>query len=232
MERAWREHGGVSEWEKRLQWCGYRSVLRVMMFGCLIAVLVPPMWHPPTSGGSRTCMRPRCCRRGHGNWRSGTHTGAARPYYFRRLDQRIELEFGVADRLMTAFYLNYEWKAGDANGAEPGGGLVTEQGASISNEWKYKIADRVADPLGVALYGEFTLGLHERELEFKVILDKQLGRFLLAGNLVASRSGRMNSRMGCWQTGERIEARRQRRDLVQHVRPVLIRTRGGGAERP
>ena len=109
---------------------------------------------------------------------------SGKAYSFRRLDQRIELEFGVAERLMTAFYMNYEWKAVDANGSAPGGGRTTEQSASISNEWKYKVLDRVADPLGLALYGEYTLGLYERELEFKVILDKQLGRFLLAGNLV------------------------------------------------
>ncbi len=110
---------------------------------------------------------------------------SGRPYYFRRLDQRMELEFGVADRLMTAFYLNYSWRARDGNGVGEGGGLVTGQTASIANEWKYKLADRVADPLGVALYGEYTLGLDEQEVEFKVILDKQMGQVLLAGNIIA-----------------------------------------------
>lgn len=109
---------------------------------------------------------------------------SGKEYMFRRLDQRIEMEFGVADRLMTAFYLNYEWVTRDDNGVLPGGVVVTGQSASISNEWKYKIADRVADPLGAAVYAEYTLGLHERELEMQVILDKQIGRFLFAGNLV------------------------------------------------
>lgn len=104
--------------------------------------------------------------------------------YYHRLDQRIELEFGVVDRVMTSLYLNYEWKRFDANGDAPGGEKGAEQGASVSTEWKYRMFDRVADPLGVALYGEFTLGLDERELETKIILDKQIGRFLLAGNLV------------------------------------------------
>jgi hypothetical protein len=158
-------------------------IMRAMVLGGLVAMMVPGAGSanerrfgyvyetPVLSPGARELEI-------WNTYRSG------KEYYFRRLDQRIELEFGVADRLMTAFYLNYEWKVSDANGAGLGGGLLTEQSASISNEWKYKVADRVADPLGVALYGEFTLGLHERELEFKVILDKQLGRFLLAGNLV------------------------------------------------
>ena len=158
-------------------------MLRAMVLGGLVAVLVPGMGSanerrfgyvyetPVLSPGARELEV-------WNTYRSG------KAYSFRRLDQRIELEFGVAERLMTAFYLNYEWKAGDANGSAPGGGRTTEQSASISNEWKYKVLDRVADPLGLALYGEYTLGLYERELEFKVILDKQLGRFLLAGNLV------------------------------------------------
>ena len=158
-------------------------MMRAMILGGLVAVMVPGMGSanerrfgyvyetPVLSPGARELEV-------WNTYRSG------KAYSFRRLDQRIELEFGVAERLMTAFYLNYEWKAGDANGSAPGGGRTTEQSASISNEWKYKVLDRVADPLGLALYGEYTLGLYERELEFKVILDKQLGRFLLAGNLV------------------------------------------------
>ena len=158
-------------------------MMRAMVLGGLVAVMVPGMGSanerrfgyvyetPVLSPGARELEV-------WNTYRSG------KAYSFRRLDQRIELEFGVAERLMTAFYLNYEWKAGDANGSAPGGGRTTEQSASISNEWKYKVLDRVADPLGLALYGEYTLGLYERELEFKVILDKQLGRFLLAGNLV------------------------------------------------
>lgn len=158
-------------------------MVRALVLGGLVAVMVPAMGSanerrfgyvyetPVLSPGARELEV----------W--NTYRGG-RQYSFRRLDQRIELEFGVAERLMTAFYMNYEWKAFDANGSAPGGGRTTEQSASISNEWKYKISDRVADPLGLALYGEYTLGLHERELELKVILDKQLGRFLLAGNLV------------------------------------------------
>jgi hypothetical protein len=121
-------------------------------------------------------------------------TGKA--YFFRRLDQRLEFEFGVADRLMTALYLNYEWKTNDSNGDAPGGELQSEQGASISSEWKYKLFDRVADPLGVALYGEYTVGLRERELEVKLILDKQIGRLLAAGNLVAEHEWKTDLRDG------------------------------------
>jgi hypothetical protein len=45
--------------------------------------------------------------------------------------------------------------------------------------------DPVAQPIGLALYGELTLETGETELEGKILLDKQTGRFLHAINLVA-----------------------------------------------
>lgn len=163
---------------------GYGRVVRAVVCGCLVAVFGQNLGTANERRFSYTYETPVLSPGAReleiwNTYRSG------RPYFYRRLDQRIELEFGVADRLMTAFYLNYEWKAGDENGTGVGGGMVTEQTASIANEWKYKLSDRVADPLGVALYGEYTLGLSEQEVEFKVILDKQVGRFLVAGNVIA-----------------------------------------------
>jgi len=128
-----------------------------------------------------------------------------KPYFFRRLDQRLELEFGVADRLMTSLYLNYEWIMNDSNGNAPGGDLQSEQGASVSSEWKYKFFDRVADPLGLALYGEYTLGLHEQELEGKIILDKQVGRLLVAGNLVAEHEWKTDLRDGVVENATEVK---------------------------
>lgn len=168
----------------RVQGGRYGRAMRVMVFGCLVVAFGQTVGSANERRFAYTYETPVLSPGAReleiwNTYRSG------RPYFYRRLDQRIELEFGVAERLMTAFYLNYEWKAGDANGSAGGGGLVAEQSASIANEWKYKLSDRVADPLGVALYGEYTLGLNEQEVEFKVILDKQLGRFLVAGNVTA-----------------------------------------------
>lgn len=130
---------------------------------------------------------------------------SGKSYYYHRLDQRIELEFGVVDRLMTSLYLNYEWKMFDTNGDAPGGEKGSEQAASVSTEWKYKVFDRVADPLGVALYGEFTLGLDERELEMKIILDKQTGRFLLTGNLIAEQEWKNDLVNGIIEAGKELK---------------------------
>ena len=101
--------------------------------------------------------------------------------YYGQIDTRLELEVGVTDKVMTAFYLN-------ATGvtAETGPGML-ESGAEItgvSNEWKVKLADPVADALGVGLYGEVTVGPAEFELEAKLLLDKKLGSMLLVANLI------------------------------------------------
>jgi len=113
-------------------------------------------------------------------------------YFFRRIDQRLEYEFGVANNLMSALYMNYSWRFMDSNGSAAGGDGVTSYSMSISNEWKLKLADRVADAVGFSLYGEATLGLDETELEGKIILDKQFGDVLLAFNAVAEQE---------WETG-------------------------------
>lgn len=110
---------------------------------------------------------------------------SGKDYFFRRIDQRIEYEFGLGGNVMSALYMNYSWKLGDSNGSLPGGTATSSYSLSISSEWKYKLLDRVADPVGFALYGEATVGLDETELEAKLIFDKQVGDVLFAFNIVA-----------------------------------------------
>lgn len=105
-----------------------------------------------------------------------------RDYFYRRMDQRIEYEFGITDNLMSAFYLNASWITRDSNGPMDEGEELSSQSISISSEWKYKLMDRTADFMGMALYGEATLGLNEAELEGKLLFDKQVDNFLFAFN--------------------------------------------------
>jgi hypothetical protein len=110
-----------------------------------------------------------------------------KPYFYRELNQRMEYEFGLGGNLMTSLYMNYEWTAADVNGD-----VSKSNSVSISNEWKYKLSDRTADPIGFGLYGEATLGLDESELEGKLLFDKQLGQTLLAFNAVFEREWESN----------------------------------------
>jgi hypothetical protein len=95
------------------------------------------------------------------------------------LDHRLEFEVGLTNRLQTSFYLNFsaERVGTAASGLNYDG---------ISSEWKYKVTDPVADPLGFAGYLELSAATNFYEIEGKLIFDKVIGRTLLAANLVAA----------------------------------------------
>ena len=103
--------------------------------------------------------------------------------YFARLDNRTEFEIGLGKNLQTAFYLNLTSKTNtvDILGIKS---FTTGNELSFSNEWKYKILDPLADPVGLALYGEYGIGTSEYELEGKIIVDKKLGNVTLAANAI------------------------------------------------
>ena len=110
-------------------------------------------------------------------WRAG------RGDFYSALDHRLEFETGLTEHVMTSFYLNWKNEASEGSNGESDSKFAWE---GISNEWKWKISDPVADPLGFGLYGEVSLGTEEFELEAKTLFDKKLDKLLLAANLVAA----------------------------------------------
>lgn len=112
-----------------------------------------------------------------------TTLGTGRQDYYRALNHRLEFEVGLGGKLQTAFYLNYGYSKGitESNGVDF---LNSGTSYSFANEWKLKLSDPVANKIGSALYFEYTLAPDETELEGKLILDKQTGRFIHAFNLV------------------------------------------------
>lgn len=103
--------------------------------------------------------------------------------YYSRLDNRSEFEIGLGGKLQTAFYLNIT----SQTSAIKAGSIInleTENTLSFSNEWKLKLMDPVANPIGLALYGEYRIGSNEYELEGKLILDKKLNNLTIASNAV------------------------------------------------
>jgi hypothetical protein len=98
--------------------------------------------------------------------------------YYSRIDQRVEFEVGLSNRLQTSFYLNMHGVTAQADSA-----LDSEFSLDgISNEWKLKLKDPVADPFGLALYFEWGASTEEVELEAKIIADKRAGNWLIAFN--------------------------------------------------
>jgi hypothetical protein len=106
-----------------------------------------------------------------------------RENFYRAFNHRLEFEVGLGSKLQTSFYLNYGYSKSikDNNNIES---INTENSYSFSNEWKLKLTDPVINPIGSALYFEYTLGTDETELEGKLIFDKQIGKTTQAINIV------------------------------------------------
>jgi hypothetical protein len=106
-----------------------------------------------------------------------------RDTHYSRFDNRLEVEYGLTDQLMAAWYVNTRAVSAE----DPTSGAVAKSFSfeGVSAELKYKLADPMADAVGLALYGEVTYGPGEVALESKLILDKRVGQVIYAGNLVA-----------------------------------------------
>ena len=94
---------------------------------------------------------------------------------FNEVDFREEIEFGVTEHFQIGLYLaNWGYREDPAE---------HEHGFSYQTsalELIYNLTNPTTDLLGLALYGEILGGPEELELESKVILQKNLGRFVVA----------------------------------------------------
>jgi hypothetical protein len=111
-----------------------------------------------------------------------------REHFYRALDTRVEFEFGLCKNMQLAFYLNSKTSSAEKRTLNNFGvesiTIEDESEFSFSTEWKYKLADPVANTIGFALYGEVTVAPKELELEAKLIFDKKIGRTMHAFNIV------------------------------------------------
>src|SRR5581483_2951778 len=105
-----------------------------------------------------------------------------RNHFYSAFDQQVELEVGLGDGVQTSLYLNFTQEMEDLGGGTP---TVSPMFDGIASEWKFKLADNVADPFGLGLYAEPEFKPDELELETKVILDKNLGDWIWTLNLTA-----------------------------------------------
>jgi hypothetical protein len=126
-----------------------------------------------------------------------------RQYAYNRLDQRIEFELGLTDKLQTSIYMNMDHKTVQSHIDTLGGivdtnfyALYSTHSFSFSSEWKLRLSDPVADRIGSALYFEVTAGTESFELEGKIILDKKTDKNIFAMNLVAEYEIEMEAEPG------------------------------------
>ncbi len=96
---------------------------------------------------------------------------------FDRFDFRHEIEMGITDSFQLAFYVS-DWRYED-------GARVADDGATWRNvavEGIYNLTNAVSDSFGSALYGEIKIGDELAVLEGKLLVDKQVGDWLIAWN--------------------------------------------------
>ena len=88
---------------------------------------------------------------------------------------RHELEYGVTDRFQASVYFA-DWFYDDSR---DGSGTVFED---VALELIYNLTNPVLDPVGLSLYQEYKGGYRLFEWESKIILQKNIGRWILAYN--------------------------------------------------
>lgn len=116
---------------------------------------------------------------------------------------RSEFEFGITSKYQTAVYLNSRYISAYRNGIDgtssgpntdipddfdPTSRYKLRRVESVSWENIYQLSNPLVDPIGVALYIEPSLGPRNKELEFKLILQKNFldDRLIWATNLVTA----------------------------------------------
>ncbi|MBK5285367.1 MAG: hypothetical protein JJE25_08170, partial [Bacteroidia bacterium] len=120
---------------------------------------------------------------------------SGRNYFYNRLDQRVEFEFGITDKLQSSVYLNMSHIGQAAHLDINGGtrdtsasGINTKSDFSFSSEWKYRLTNPEPDRINAALYLEFTVAPNETEVEWKILLDRRNEKNIWALNLVAEQA--------------------------------------------
>jgi hypothetical protein len=161
------------------------GVHRALLSACLTVLCVAQLWLWPTASSANERHFAYAYETGvlpHGAVELELWSTArvGRDDYYTRFDQRLELEVGLGHGLQTAFYMNFR-----AIAEETSDDIKKRfDFRGVSSEWKLKLSDPTADALGSAVYAEITWMPHEVELEAKLLLDKRLGDFLVAYNLV------------------------------------------------
>jgi hypothetical protein len=116
------------------------------------------------------------------SWRHQKNSGS-----YDQIEGRTEFEYGVTDQLQAALYANYNWTQAYHNGpfgattppeqfsdysVGPDDHFNKSRFVGVSGELIYRILSPYTDAFGLALYTEPTAGPYFRELENRIILQK------------------------------------------------------------
>ena len=119
---------------------------------------------------------------------------------FHVLQARTEVSYGLTDSVQLSGYLNYDWADAWHNtpsgetappevyadySVEPDKRLNRGRFEGISGEVIWRLVSPYTKPVGVAMYVEPTIGPRTREMEYRLLLQKNLhdDRIVLAANV-------------------------------------------------
>ena len=131
-------------------------------------------------------------------WKTG-ETGAS----YNDFLSRSELEYGITDDLQGSLYVNYEWS--HLRSTLPPLLSEPENNIGASGELIYRLMNVYFDPAGLALYLEPSLGSDEREIETKILLQKNLFNDTLRCVLNVNFEDTWERRSGGWDRESAIE---------------------------
>jgi len=116
---------------------------------------------------------------------------------------RTEFEYGVTDDFQLSGYLNYEWERSHSH--PPAGPDDTWQATSVSGEAIYRVLNPYFDPMGLAVYFEPSYGDNVREIEAKLLLQKNFlnSTLRLAANINFENAWERDD--GHWNKGSAAE---------------------------
>jgi hypothetical protein len=139
---------------------------------------------------------------------------------YKRFNLREELEYGITDNFQLSGYFNWNYVSAKQDGVDgtTSGPLVPEdvdparrysaaRFESVSLEGIYRLLSPYKDALGLALYFEPTIGPDIRELEGKLILQKNFfdDRLIWAANVTFAPEWERKPRDTDWEKAIEVE---------------------------
>jgi hypothetical protein len=121
------------------------------------------------------------------------------------IESNTEFEYGVTDDLQVSLYGNVEWER--VRPHTPLAPAETEREFNVSGEAIYRFLNVYFDPVGFAVYLEPSYGANSRELEAKILLQKNFFNDDLRIAFNANFENRWERDAGTWHRASAIEMR-------------------------
>ena len=164
-----------------------RALLSLVFATSLLAAALDAS--PAHAGARRFAFsrEPSVLDSGDAKFSAWTTARAGRDDYYNAIDQRLQFGLGLVPNLETSLYWNF---SAVSQTREAGQGVEYRDTdfslGSVSNEWRYRFLDPVADSLGLALSFEAGYGPNLLDLGGRVIFGKQLRDWLFVLNLLGT----------------------------------------------